>query len=368
MKKILITAGLLLQVICLFAQQLTNKGFELSGKRINLREPKDTAWKKRLGGVSGIELVNENVLQADFEEVPWKCAPRKSPGENKMVTLMVADHQEEKERQVSYAFTINNNNVLERIYRIRSKISWVESIRYNSALKRFFFCYENDTETGIGYLDGSSYHVIFREPIPSENTSANRGIEGISFSQDGQLWMAFESGGGTDCGTNKVVFNRMKVDAQNGIKLTLQRFYYDFEKCSCLLPPSGNQKKAPFSGGHGSGVSEILSLGSPDSLLVMERCFDSLNRKAKVKLYLATVQPSSDLLKKEPLLDVQSLLPFEDKQHNVREEPGNIEGLAWSEDIGGRAAITLLTDNNYSNTLKTMVMTVVLAPGLKKDH
>jgi hypothetical protein len=305
----------------------------LYAQRISFRLMQDmvmeaAALKDTFGGISGIELMPDALV--------YRAAKTKLLHPNSMSLILVSDHYPNKPsngEQRSYFFEMDND------FKIHNGLSFagfsnVECIRYNPTLNKVFYCAEKDDNSEVGYIDIAANGTLTTTPFFTEsNFSHNRGIEGITFTSDNNLWIANESGS-KDLLGNVVPFYRIKPD-----KTTLKydsksavQYQYPFDKCRCL-------DSCRFDGNYGSGVSEILALkDKPDQLMVLERCFNG--RKDFVSLYLAKVEPGSNILSKQLVFNLNDYFT-----------PDNIEGMAWGSDENGSKILYLVSDDNF-NTIR----------------
>jgi hypothetical protein len=263
---------------------------------------------------------------------------------NKDSIVLVSDHNADG---FSYAFTMNSAYKLlhaKKFYGVES----VECIRYSNHLHKLFYAYEKYKTTGVGYIEDGKPIDFFTEAIPSENTSNNRGIEGITFTSDNSLWVAFEAGGSKTCESSTIPFYRFSL--QNG-KYSADRktvYEYPFSRCSC--------SNGKFNGSFGNGVSEILAFNSDaNKILVLERCFSGFS--ANLKLYLATVPKEGKLLQKELVFDFNANATF-DKQ-NKNYSPDNLEAMTWGEMENGMRTLYIASDNNFNILQRNQVVKLV---------
>lgn len=313
------------------------------------------------GGISGMEYVGAASFRALFPDA-------KGDSITDSVFVLLSDHDPHDNR--SYVFTMDRN------FHIRPAgpfyyQSNIEALRYNRRLTILSYAFESKTATGVDLrylkskarqqegdaqqgsaIEGDSITLgmaLVEEPIPGSYTTANRGIEGITFDADDHLWLAFESGGDTSCNTGTVPFYKYKVNTENNMYDTRDKqvYAYPFERCSCMSP---SQR---FNGWIGSGVSEILALpGEPGKILVLERCFDG--KTGSVKLYLASVQEGRASFDKRLVFDFNDRVNFDPA--NKEFIPDNIEAMSWGPVEDGHPTLYLMSDNNFRSAQKNQVI------------
>lgn len=254
--------------------------------------------------------------------------------------LLVSD----KDRDgYSYGFTVDTNgNVLhsQRWYNLQN----VECVRTNKR-GRYYYSFEGNSNTGVGFIDKGQPKIVFSEDIPGDHATFNRGIEGITFTADGCLWVAFEAGGGTDCAAKTLPFYQLQP--KNGKFYTANKkvFHYSFDRCGCA---------SRFNGTIGNGVTEILSVpGQANKLLVLERCFSGI--AVHVKLFMATIPTTGSQLDKELVFNFNSSITVNGK----RFYPDNLEAMDWGPMEGGKRTLYLVSDDNYNVMQRTQIIKLV---------
>ena len=210
---------------------------------------------------------------------------------------------------------------------------WFEAIRYDPRSETFLFAVENeyksnketcDTTTYVSYSDSfPPTYLIDPLPLPADN----KGIEAIAVTENGSVWVAPEAGwaGETEVGHDTIHFR--KFERINSGYTETGAYTYVIDRSGC--PQSSAEKRG--------GISEILSVGE-DQLLVLERCFDQkVTDKIKAKLWQVTVEGQH--LKKDvsPAFDFNDSFPL---------EVDNLEGMAWWPDEDGKRQVLLITDDN----------------------
>lgn len=210
---------------------------------------------------------------------------------------------------------------------------WFEAIRYDSRSETFLFAVENeykpnketcDTTTYVSYSDSfPPAYLIDPLPLPADN----KGIEAIAVTENGSVWVAPEAGwtGETEVGHDTIHFR--KFERVNSGYTETGVYTYVIDRSGC--PQSSTEKRG--------GISEILSVGE-DQLLVLERCFDQkVTDKIKAKLWQVTVEGQH--LKKDisPAFDFNDGFPM---------EVDNLEGMSWWPGEDGQRQVLLITDDN----------------------
>jgi hypothetical protein len=348
MKKLGMLIFMVLLVITGYPQDRSPAKFHFARKCtiVPVNIPRDGAL---FGGISSLEFVDRKALLSVFKPIPEAIThPDRTGGDR--ILLLTADRNKMYNALYPncFAFSLGAGNQLQDAFNYPVKLSGIECIRYNKVYKKFFFSFENDVSTGVGYLQADGAEVIFSESIGVSYTSDNRGIEGITFTEDNRLWLAFESGKGIECKTENTAFLRMQLQPEHGLKpKVIDTFYYELNRCSCMNSDPDAPCKV-FDGICGNGISEILAVNnSPDSLLVVERCWNK--QHASVILYLATVTRGSKQLQKRAVYDFK----------NLGKEQLNIEGMAWGAPENGSQMLYLINDNNYEISKQENVLIVL---------
>jgi hypothetical protein len=315
----------------------------------------DRAIKEYFGGISAVDLMPISVLP-----MPLLKATKQTTDTE--VLILFSDHypnevKNSEEHQNSYYFTLNGRNIP-----YSSGIFYgsnnIESVRYNPFLNQIYFAFEKDDTSGVGYIsnpgkENYSRNVLFQE----KNRYNNRGIEGITFSSDNKLWVAFEAGNTQTCGYSNPIYciNYDGIKHQYDYNKRLE-YQYPFDKCRCL----NKELCDSFNGNIGNGVSEILALKNErDKILVLERCFDG--RNGNVRLYLAGIEEGAYTLSKQLVFDFNDPKNFPEKHKSFK--PQNIEGMAWGKDEEGASILYLFTDNNFNPALKNQVIKLKMLKG-----
>ena len=276
----------------------------------------------RVGGLSAIEYISSDSI------------------------LLVSDH--DGSSGPSYIFVMNAQRQLGQAREFNG-LRNVESLRYHPGLKRFYVSVEGGNSTGIRYLQGDEIRSVFKMNIPEPGiTSKNRGIEGMTFSNDGALWAAFESGD-ANCERGTVPF--YKIPLTNGeYNIADKRvFQYPIDRCSCLTGQS-------FDGDAGNGVSEILAIKEDTaSLLVLERCYNPNTHRTTIDLWMATVPQQGNVFTKKRLFKFNDTSQFPPEYRSFF--PDNLEGMCWGPaNADGSLTLYLVSDDNFQSIQRTQII------------
>lgn len=255
--------------------------------------------------------------------------------------VLLSDHYRDG---LSYMFVLDDSLRIEAAAQAPD-LADVESFRSNTNLGMHAYNFEGKAYTGlftISYTPGSNpvYDTLVLDKVPGQQTTDNRGIEGLAFAKDSSLWMAYESGGDTSCGNSSLTFRRYGYDkaAQQYHAADFTTYSYPFDRCNCTATKDSRR----FNGWVGNGVSEILFLpGSSDSLLVLERCFDG--QAGHIILWLATAHSGSTVLTKEVVYDFNHSA----QGQFTNFKPDNLEGMCWGKEEQGDPILYLVSDDNY---------------------
>lgn len=227
---------------------------------------------------------------------------------------------------------------------------WIESLRYDNRSNNFIFSVENEYHPTLANSDTTTYvamtpsviappikpkYLVSHMPIPADN----KGIEAITLSPNGAIWIAPEAGwqGQAHIDSTTIHFMRFTPNKKKGYDKKL--YSYSITRKDCPFSTTENV----------GGISEILSVDD-NRLLVLEKCFDDGpggSRKVKANLWLATVQGNSLVKTESPAFDF-STLPF---------RVDNLEGMCWwpyaSE---GKKQLLLITDDNDNKVQRTQLI------------
>jgi hypothetical protein len=346
-RAVLRLSGLIIFSFFIFCSRSFSQN-KISFKLIDQREiqVEPNSITRFYGGISGIEYMNDSVIAKGV--MRWG-KPNVSVA-NHNVLLMVSDYNPAEKK--SHAFQVESDYVVTAFsdfFGLRS----IECIRYNKTLDELFYSYEEKSITGVASIKmdgrGMKDYELIEDSIPSKNTSENRGIEGIAFTNDNNLWLAFEAGGNTECVTESIPFLCYKLDTVTMTydKNNFTQYEYPFNRCQCMADTQH------FNGWIGNGVSEILGMkNDPNQLLVLERCFNGT--KGSVKLFLATVNMETHQLSKELVFDFNDNSSFDAKDRDF--SPDNLEAMTWGDDEDGHAVLYLASDNNFSKKQKNQLV------------
>jgi len=211
--------------------------------------------------------------------------------------------------------------------------NWFEAIRYDEKSGIFLYAVENeykanketcDTTTYVSYMD--SFPPSYLIP-PFHLPADNKGIEAISVTENGAVWVAPEAGwaGETEMGNDTIHFKKFERTV-SGYQEAGQ-FSYVIDRSGC--PMSATEKRG--------GISEILSVNE-NQLLVLERCFDQkVTDKIKARLWSVTVEGSHLKKDKKPAFDFNDGFPM---------VVDNLEGMSWWTPENGKRQLLLITDDN----------------------
>jgi hypothetical protein len=229
---------------------------------------------------------------------------------------------------------------------------WFESIRIDPVSGAFFFAVENDykptwtntnTTTYVAYFN--AYPPKQAEPTylisPMQLPADNKGIEGITVTQNGNVWVAPEAGwpGEMEVGQDTIHFLKFKKTFSG--YAPAGQFSYVIDRKGC---PYGTSETR-------GGISEILAVGE-NELLVLERCFDNgPEGSKKIKANLWHVKAEGYHLKKsgKPAFDFKKDLSF---------DPDNVEAMSWWKMQDGKRQLVIVSDDNPGdkNTQRTKLI------------
>ncbi|WP_020599384.1 esterase-like activity of phytase family protein [Spirosoma panaciterrae] len=211
---------------------------------------------------------------------------------------------------------------------------WFESIRYDSQSHAYFWTDEHEFITSLLYgqsVRDSTRQILLKIPLPSPN----KGLEGIALTSTGALWVAPEAGweGQTRLDQDTITFLRYANPTL--ADPPVERFLYPINRCAFA---QGDERVG--------GISEIVAVDD-QRLLVLERCYDSVQKRVTANLYLATINEQTHTLTKELAFDFN------------RQFPGNVcnlEAMAWAD--AGHQTIVVIADDNFrqNQTLRNQVI------------
>lgn len=290
------------------------------------------------GGISALEYMPGNVLSVLFKGKHYASGllfvtdHHPNQGGGSIAFIDIATKPAPKDSSLAF---IDTNTKVAAVGNLGS-LRDIESIRYHPGLNRIYYSWETDMESGVGYFkpDDSKKRnfplITFNARKNNPLITKNRGVEGIAITDDHKLWMAFESGGSTQCETTQLPFYRFSFnnDKQEYDTSGKEIFLYPLDRCQYY---DDNDK---MDENLGNGVSEILKIeGYPNRLLVLERSFNG--KKGHSLLYIARIDPSSNLLYKYPV-------------YEFKPPSDNLEGMAWGKDSDGNPVLYIVSDNNFS--------------------
>jgi hypothetical protein len=186
----------------------------------------------------------------------------------------------------------------------------------------------------------------------------NKGLEGLSFSADGQtLWAAVEGPLFQD--SPKLAFpphySRITHFNRQGEVLAQYAYQLDPTPTQFLHKP----------GKVAEGISDILALDR-DRLIVIERVSVE-NNGTVIKLYETTTKNASHI-HLTPTFQATDFSPLQKRllltlDNTMYPKIGNIEGISWGHVLeNGHASLILVSDNNFSATQPTQVFVFEVIP------
>ena len=211
---------------------------------------------------------------------------------------------------------------------------WFEAIRYNPQNGTYFWADEHKFVTSL--LSGKSVRdstaqALLKMPLPGPN----KGLEGLALTPAGALWVAPEAGweGQTRLQQNTISFYRYADPLAPDS--TAERFTYSIDRCAFA---QGEERLG--------GISEILAVDETQ-LLVLERCYDAVQKRVTARLYVATANQKTHTLTKEVAFDFN------------RQFLGtvcNLEAMSWTD--ATHQTLILMADDNfrYNPTLRNQVI------------
>jgi hypothetical protein len=226
---------------------------------------------------------------------------------------------------------------------------WIEALRYDSNRNNFIFSVENEYHPTPANSDTTTY-VAITPSLVTSGTSLNyllppiplpfdnKGIEAITLTPDGSIWVAPEAGWDGQAHPDSSIIHFLKFHVSKSGSVSQHQFLYSITRKDCPFSPTENV----------GGISEILSVDN-ERILILEKCFDDGPggaRKIKAKLWLATVR--GNVLEKypSPAFDFSSL-PF---------QVDNLEGMAWWPTSSAKRQLLLITDDNANSKQRTQLL------------
>ncbi|MBN8826990.1 MULTISPECIES: esterase-like activity of phytase family protein [unclassified Spirosoma] len=211
---------------------------------------------------------------------------------------------------------------------------WFESIRYDSRSNTYFWTDEHEFVTSLLYgksIRDSTRQILLKIPLPS----SNKGLEGLALTASGALWVAPEAGWEGQTRMNEDTITFFRYATPTAPDPSVERFSYPINRCSFA---QGDERVG--------GISEIVAVDD-QHLLVLERCYDSAEKRVTANLYVATIDEQTHTLTKELAFDFN------------RQFPGNVcnlEAMAWA-DVQHQTLVVIADDNFRRNqTLRNQVI------------
>lgn len=242
-------------------------------------------------------------------------------------------------------------------------LSSIESLRFDPGGDGVWLASEGPNSVIHIAADGTRTTIAVPEQvggrIPAGN--GNYGLEGLTFTPGGQMWVSRE--------------DTMDGDAAGTIRLSalgrdgsLQRqFAYRLDDVTAINNGNRTIANPPGSGVGNNGVSEILAV-SDTSFLVMERAWDGVGAKANptgvshnyIRIYGVDLDGATDIkdidkvtgatatVRKTLLFDSTSLA---DTLNTYETKVDNLEGMSFGPTLAdGRRSLVLVSDNNNSRS------------------
>lgn len=246
-------------------------------------------------------------------------------------------------------------------------LSSLESIRYDPSGDGLWLASEGPNSVYHIAADGSRTRLSLPDSVAGRTPpgSGNYGLEGMTFTPAGNLWVSRE--------------DPMAGDAAGVIRLSniamdgsLSR-QYAYTLDTVVATNRGNAIIAnPPGGGVGNnGVSEILAVGE-DEFLVMERAWDGIGANASpqgtshnyIRIYSVDLGSGTDISGIDALVDpsayrtVSKTLLFDSQAPSIAgalntydTKVDNVEGMSFGPTLAdGRRSLVLVSDNNNSGS------------------
>jgi Esterase-like activity of phytase len=234
-----------------------------------------------------------------------------------------------------------------------------EAIRYSRKYDGFFLAWENKDKTGIVFSPANTQFVApillssINESIPVP--ADNKGIEALSVTESGHLWVAPEAGwhGETQTPDDTIHFYRYSAPA-SALQQGFERFAYKIDR----FPVAYFESDKP------GGISDMISLND-STLFVLERGFHVYQEGKKggpekrienvlAKLYKVRVDNRQKKLFKEVVFDFTKPDLF----------PGilcNVEGMCWGPPgPANKRRLYLIADDNFNSTATQQTQFIIL--------
>ncbi|QJU57858.1 esterase-like activity of phytase family protein [Sphingomonas sp. AP4-R1] len=239
-------------------------------------------------------------------------------------------------------------------------LTGLESIRYDPNGNGVWVT--SEAPNAVYHIDSNGVRTQITLPASVTGRTpagaSNYGLEGMTFTPDGSLWVSRE--------------NALQGDATNVIRLSqigtdgalLSQYAYQLDSVSAPNRPGSVIANPPGGGVGNNGVSEILAV-SDTSFLVLERAWDGLSTTDgvshnSIRIYQVDLAGATDVsgiqfldggtpysaLTKTLLFDSQSLAAV---LGTYDTKIDNIEGMTFGPTLAdGRRSLTLVSDNNNS--------------------
>jgi hypothetical protein len=248
----------------------------------------------------------------------------------------------------------------------RAKTKWptvfpysFEAIRYSRKYDGFFLAWENKDKTGLVFSPANSQQTT---PIllASINESVavpadNKGIEAITLTESGHLWVAPEAGwqNETDTPDDTIHFYRYTAPTSS-LQQGFEKFKYKIDR----------YPTAYFKADRTGGISDMLTLND-STLLVLERGYHVYQEGMKGgpekrvenvlgKLYKVRIDNRRKNLFKEVIFDFTKPEQFSGTLCNV-------EGMCWGPSgPTGKRRLYLIADDNFNSTATQQTQFIVL--------
>lgn len=240
-------------------------------------------------------------------------------------------------------------------------LSSLESVRFDPAGDGIWLTSEAPNSIVHIGADGTRTHMALPEQVAGRTPAGggNYGLEGMTFTPDGQLWVSRE--------------NTMEGDADGIVRLSaigrdgaLQRqFAYRLDQVAAINNGGRPIANPPGPGVGNNGVSEILAT-SDTGFLVMERGWDGVGGFVRpggvshnyVRIYGIDVAGAVDIRNIDKVAADMATMPktllfdstaLADTLNTYATKVDNLEGMSFGPMLpDGRRSLVLVSDNNNS--------------------
>lgn len=244
-------------------------------------------------------------------------------------------------------------------------LNGLESIRYDPTGNGIWLT--SEAPHTVYHIDpaGNATQLVLDPSVNGRfaSGSGNYGLEGLTFTPGGDLWVARENALAGDA-TNIVRLSQIGRDG------ALQRqFAYQLDTVNAPNRPGATIANPPSPGVGNNGVSEMLAL-SDDRFLVMERGWDGIGANANptgvshntIRVYevdlagATNVSGLGSLDGGNPFSTVTKTLVFDSASlagvlNTYDTKIDNIEGMTFGPTLAdGRRSLVMVSDNNNSNS------------------